>query len=826
MHAPYRLTTVLFFAGCTLLILAGCGDDDAANDQPSTNNFEPEPVGKLVNPRDVPLPEKQRGLLRVYTGEPGFFVFVDGEPVLNDDDNERLTTPCEVAVPRGSHNLTVAKPGWRDLAHTINVGESSEVGLEPVEDQVSSFESVLRTAYFEAEVGAPMPLLSINTSGRELDPYLTPDGLMLLFAGDRAEGRGVYVSTRPSPWHFFDEPELLALSRSGDLPAAPSATGGALSIVYAVPEKGRIRRITRTGPLAPWDNADWLRFGADADVVWPSAQILPDGLRLYWTSRSGDELHTHAAVRSRLKDDFGKTLDFNLAGRHPCLSGDGLRQYAFDGRTLSRATRADVRTGFSEPETVTVPDLPNYTNSTLRRQFFVSDDEQWLVYSDDPDAAGDLYIVRLFKGRNWGRVPRGRKIEPRPVVALTNSGGRQDGGDQPFIPPKKEVDPRTLPLPYAVHLESLKKHVAARDYTAAAKQVDAAIQDPHLAADRQQLAWDREDVARLKSFWEKAQTAVNTMKAGDEIRVGRAKLDLVDFKDGVVRAKSKNSMIEKPLKEFSASDVVALVDDRTDRKDAAAQLEVGTFLFYDPAGNDRLAAARFERVGEEGQMLLDRIPARLLHLVEAEFARENAGAGLVLIRRIRNEFPDTSAARKAAQLAERLYTLTKWEPRGGRDWGGSNDGVYVADSNRVPNAVLVSPREYENFELMLEWKTAGRTGQGGVYFRWPAVAAVSTDNAYKIRLANDYGVPADRLSTGSLFTVEGPSENAVKPEGQWNTLVLRVHGAKVEVRINDRRVLDATAESATIPLKGRVALDGEVGGITYRRVRLIELPAE
>ncbi len=149
----------------------------------------------------------------------------------------------------------------------------------------------------------------------------------------------------------------------------------------------------------------------------------------------------------------------------------------------------------------------------------------------------------------------------------------------------------------------------------------------------------------------------------------------------------------------------------------------------------------------------------------------------------------------------------------------------MADATRAAGSYLLSPREYENFELRLEWKVSGRIGQGGVFFRYPGGVAPNTDNAFKLHLANDRGIPADMYSTGSLFKYAAPDANAALEEGQWNTLMLRVQGELVEATINGRKVLSVAAQDPNISKKGYVALDGDVGGIAYRQILLLDLPS-
>jgi len=54
-------------------------------------------------------------------------------------------------------------------------------------------------------------------------------------------------------------------------------------------------------------------------------------------------------------------------------------------------------------------------------------------------------------------------------------------------------------------------------------------------------------------------------------------------------------------------------------------------------------------------------------------------------------------------------------------------------------------------------------------------------------------------------------------------LKMQVRGTDVKVWINEKEVLAATLEKG-VPLDGYVMLDGEPGGIAYRKVLLFELP--
>lgn len=130
----------------------------------------------------------------------------------------------------------------------------------------------------------------------------------------------------------------------------------------------------------------------------------------------------------------------------------------------------------------------------------------------------------------------------------------------------------------------------------------------------------------------------------------------------------------------------------------------------------------------------------------------------------------------------------------------------------------------------LEWKTTSDTDQGGVYFHYKNAGLKDSGdlrkNAFKIQLAGDYSIrnTPDKFATGGLFGIKGPTSNAVKPNGQWNTLVLRVAENRVNAAVNGIEVLDTPASLRNIAPLGFICLDGEFPGISYRKMLVYELP--
>ena len=813
-------------AGCWALLLlvsglTGCGGDDPPAEA------EPAPSAKKSTPpsaASIPVKNEKSAICRVYTTPPGAWVLVDMIPI-RDEQGALLTTPCALTIPHGLHEIMVARTGYRDASTTLTVPRDSEVQLQQAEDPDGASPSILHADFFEAEVGEPIPLLSLHSPQSELDPYLTPDGLQLWFVGDRAAGKGIYVASRSTPYHAFDEPEFILASRGRDLAASPSVTRDGLSLVYLIPEDAKIWMLTRPNPLAEFGEKIALKFSQDDATQWRSSQITGDGLRVYWVEDASGKHRTMASVRKSADAKFGRNLQFKLPGGVPCLSDDGLRQYAFDGKILKRARRGDLLSEFSAPQVVASLNTNNYVGSD-RRQFCVSDDEQWLVYSDNPRRNANLYIVRIFQRPAWGFIVQGKRIpdKAKPQVAeVSTPDTNSPEPDTPTVPP---VDPRTLPTAYAQFRGALLAALSRREFAAAEKLVTQARQQPELAADRELLEWDRADVQRLVQFWSELHQTLQGLQPGDPIRFGSLKLEFISFRDQTVTAGRGGKQSSRSLSELQAGNLVALVESGQAANDAAAKMRSALFLYFDAGGNPRSAKSRLARAGEAGQQFLQQQAERLFRTADREFKRENLLQGLKILDQIDQQFPGTVAAGRTLAARQNLYQLIEWEPRGEREWVMEKAlGLYEAPAGQSAGAFLVSPRVHENFELQLEWKTQGPAGQGGVYFRYPGQGRPS-DVAFKLQLSGDFGIKADQYATGALFKVEAPSVNAVKPTGQWNTLVLRVMGEQVQITINQQTVMNTRAVDSDIPLKGRVVLDGESGGITYRKTLLIDLPAD
>jgi len=449
-----------------------------------------------------------------------------------------------------------------------------------------------------------------------------------------------------------------------------------------------------------------------------------------------------------------------------------------------------------------------------------------------------LFALRLRDAASSVRAPRGEPAVPLETAAATNApAGTEPPPETVPAPTPMEPDPGETSdlLPYARFRRDFLTLVEKRDYAAARRLVLSTAEQPALAAERTWLEADRDDAAGLEEFWILVEEAVGKLAAGDECRVAGQTVQFVRLDQGVLHARSRTRDVARPVRELATGDLVFLVDRGLAAEDAQAQLRVARFLYYDSQGKSGAFAARLVRAGAAGWKFFDDILGRRVHLARQDLERGRLlealaqldavelEAARVVDRRPASQAP--LAARESARtLRQEVYAYVKWERRGPRTWQNPAAGEYGAAPGRQAGSLLISARAYSHFDLTLEWKTEGELGQGGVYFRYRGTGP-PLNNAVKLQLSNDAGVRPDNFCTGALFNRRAPASNAAKPSGEWNTLKLSVRGEQIVAEINGVVVQKTSLTVENLPLEGYVALDGDLGGITYRNVLLVERPA-
>lgn len=193
------------------------------------------------------------------------------------------------------------------------------------------------------------------------------------------------------------------------------------------------------------------------------------------------------------------------------------------------------------------------------------------------------------------------------------------------------------------------------------------------------------------------------------------------------------------------------------------------------------------------------------------------------------------------QLAEARYDTAAWTFAG---------GVLTASKDEA----IWSTREFENFELDIDFKTDNGTNSGVVIYCTDTKDWIP--HSVEVQIADDYYIkwkdakPYERC--GAIYGHLGPrKEQVVKKPGEWNHMRIRCIGKHITVILNGKKVTDMDMglwisgmknpdgsdipswlpqPFATLPTKGFIGLQGKHGDATiwFRnlKIRNVSLPKE
>ncbi len=762
-------------------------------------------------------------------------VAVDGQ-LARTESGELLRTPCELDLPVGEHRFVVAAKGYKEVLQTHAVAEGREIEIALAYEPFAEPAGLIASRYFTAEVGEELALHALNSGGAMADPFVTREGLSLWAGGDREEGKGVYVSRRASVWDEFGPPEFVSETRGATLAGSPSVTADESQVAWVVVGKQRIWGAS-LGESAGGGRAPRtpLKFTTMESERWLSAWLSPSGLSLYSLQVHDGKRRDYQAIRLAPDESFEDDwFSVELHRAHPVLSFDALRLYLFDGKTLKRAQRERDTDPFGEPEVVREFSLAHYYPRPDRRQFWVTEDEQWLYVSDDPERSGNLYVTRIAEEPKWVYVPRGRALKMRSVAMADPEAGTTPEG-KPGEEPGEVAgpDPRSLPLAYEVYRKELAGLLEEWKFAEARALVESAESRPELARERELVGWDREEVLAANRFWEELGAVLGKMEPGAKLRLAGAQAEFVKYDEGRLEVTVRGKAVTRVVTAISPVDLIGVVEaGREVQDDEEWAFAVAAFLAAAPGrSSPAILNSRIQKAGVAGRRLVDRSRQRDLALVRREIERGNLGPALVRIDALVAKAPQSESATAALEMKSTLYSRQEWRPVGGQTWDTSVAGQFTTGESKAAEAWLSCGDRFTNFQVSLEWKSVGPAAQGGVYFGYDGSGPVR-EKAYKLHVANDKSLAAnpDRFSTGALLGIAAPRVNAVNAEGEWNSLVARVVGGKVTVTVNGEVVLkdqalEGEGETKTGAVKtGLVLIDGEFPGISYRKVLVYELP--
>ncbi len=172
------------------------------------------------------------------------------------------------------------------------------------------------------------------------------------------------------------------------------------------------------------------------------------------------------------------------------------------------------------------------------------------------------------------------------------------------------------------------------------------------------------------------------------------------------------------------------------------------------------------------------------------------------------------------------------------------DGVLTASQDKA----LWTKKDYDNFVLDLEFKTAEGTNSGVIVYcskpeKW-------IPNSVEVQIADDYAKKwaskPKSWQCGAIFGHLGAKESRVKKPGNWNRFTITCKGPMIWVMLNGKTVTtmdmrkwtsakknpDGSAippwlskPKAELPTKGKIGLQGKHAGapIWFRNLKLKEI---
>jgi hypothetical protein len=171
-------------------------------------------------------------------------------------------------------------------------------------------------------------------------------------------------------------------------------------------------------------------------------------------------------------------------------------------------------------------------------------------------------------------------------------------------------------------------------------------------------------------------------------------------------------------------------------------------------------------------------------------------------------------------------TLNGWKMAGPGKFAVIGNAVLESDGG--PGLLWFSQKEFDDFELRLDWRVNSPFDNSGVYLRVPALADdfhPADTEGYEVQIdergIDENGQPGSALHrTGAVYKLAPSTAAASNPVGAWNHYVIKATGNTILVRLNDMPV--AELPNGTRRKKGFIALQNHHFGskVQFRNIRV------
>jgi L-ribulose-5-phosphate 3-epimerase len=210
--------------------------------------------------------------------------------------------------------------------------------------------------------------------------------------------------------------------------------------------------------------------------------------------------------------------------------------------------------------------------------------------------------------------------------------------------------------------------------------------------------------------------------------------------------------------------------------------------------------------------------------VESSADRQESEAAY--IRATRDVLRKIRAQQKRCQPIFNGRDLSGWKSIHGGTWKtahgallGSNGEGWSSNPEKA-GSWLHTAKPYADFRLELQFAiNAG--GNSGVFFR-SALEKNPAFTGYELQIQDSAGRPPSKGGAGSLYDVIAPTENAMRPAGQWNSATIIARGQRATVELNGKKIIDTEINRAQRGYIGLQIHDAK-SEVQFRNIRLEEL---
>ena len=187
-------------------------------------------------------------------------------------------------------------------------------------------------------------------------------------------------------------------------------------------------------------------------------------------------------------------------------------------------------------------------------------------------------------------------------------------------------------------------------------------------------------------------------------------------------------------------------------------------------------------------------------------------------------------------------TMNGWRAYKNREsegWDVKNGELYCKQEGVKKRADLITNNQYENYELLIDWKISPKKNSGIIYMATEENGA-SYESGPEYQLIDDLGYPdklSDKQLSGANYDMQAPGAKVSKPAGEFNHTKIVINKGHVEHWLNGTKVVDyqlwtpeweqQKANSKWKDVKpygmsksGHIALQDHGGGVAFKNIKI------